>query len=109
MSAEGINTVSKQQAALGSQGQKFLASGQSLAMRLWQEEPEDTDKAAVSRDYETVGYVISGQAKLTVEGQTTQLSPGDSWVVPQGASHTYRILESFTAVEATHPPAREVR
>jgi hypothetical protein len=26
-------------------------------------------------------------------------------VVPKGSSHTYRILEPFTAVEATHPPA----
>jgi quercetin dioxygenase-like cupin family protein len=33
------------------------------------------------------------------------LEPGDSWVVPKGASHSYRILEPFTAVEATCPPA----
>jgi hypothetical protein len=26
-------------------------------------------------------------------------------VVPKGASHTYRVLEAFTAVEATAPPA----
>ncbi len=30
---------------------------------------------------------------------------GISWVVPQSPSHTYKILESFTAVEATAPPA----
>jgi hypothetical protein len=30
---------------------------------------------------------------------------GDSWVVPKGASHSYKILEPFTAVEATLPPA----
>ncbi len=34
------------------------------------------------------------------------LEPGDSWLVPKDASHTYKILETFTAVEATHPPAR---
>lgn len=33
------------------------------------------------------------------------LEPGNSWVVPKGANHTYKILEPFTAVEATHPPA----
>jgi hypothetical protein len=33
------------------------------------------------------------------------LEPGDSWVVPNGASHTYQILEPFTAVEATSPLA----
>jgi quercetin dioxygenase-like cupin family protein len=34
-----------------------------------------------------------------------RLEPGDSWVVPRGAAHTYKILEPFTAVEATSPPA----
>ena len=58
------------------------------------------------RDYETVGYVISGRAELDLEGQTVRLEPGDSWLVPAGARHTYRILEPFTAVEATAPPAQ---
>jgi mannose-6-phosphate isomerase-like protein (cupin superfamily) len=34
------------------------------------------------------------------------LAPGDSYLVPAGAEHTYRILETFTAVEATSPPAK---
>jgi quercetin dioxygenase-like cupin family protein len=33
------------------------------------------------------------------------LNPGDSWLVPRGAAHTYRILEPFTAVEVTCPPS----
>ena len=33
------------------------------------------------------------------------LEKGDSWTVPKGASHTYNIVETFTAVEATSPPA----
>jgi quercetin dioxygenase-like cupin family protein len=33
------------------------------------------------------------------------LAPGDSWVVPKGANHAYKVLEPFTAIEATHPPA----
>ena len=52
-----------------------------------------------------VGYVLSGRAELEIEGQTVRLEPGDSWVVPAEAEHTYRILEKFTAVEATAPPA----
>jgi quercetin dioxygenase-like cupin family protein len=43
---------------------------------------------------------------LTVEGQTIKLEPGDSWLVPEGAEHSYRVLEAFTAVEATAPPAQ---
>jgi mannose-6-phosphate isomerase-like protein (cupin superfamily) len=58
-----------------------------------------------ARDYETVGYVISGRAELHSEGQMVLLEPGNCWVVPRHALHTYKILEPFTAIEATHPPA----
>jgi quercetin dioxygenase-like cupin family protein len=62
-------------------------------------------KPASRRDYETVGYVIKGRAELHLEGQQVLLNEGDSWIVPKGAEHTYKILEPFTAVEATTPPA----
>ena len=52
-----------------------------------------------------MGFVISGKAELELEGQTVILSTGDSWVVPEGANHRYRVLEHFKAVEATSPPA----
>jgi quercetin dioxygenase-like cupin family protein len=85
-------------------GQKYLASGVHLAMRLWEEQPGEPRPAA-ARDYETVGYAIAGRAELHIEGQKVLLEAGDSWVVPRGATHSYRILEPFTAVEATSPPA----
>lgn len=89
----------------GDMGQKYLASGVNVAMRLWENEPPGEDKPLARRDYETVGYVISGRAELHVEGQMVLLEPGNSWTVPKGAEHSYRILEPFTAVEATTPPA----
>lgn len=89
----------------GPEGQKYLANGRSLSMRLWEREAPGESKTPVRRDYETVGYVISGQAELLIEGQAVLLHPGTSWVVPKGSEHSYRILEEFTAVEATTPPA----
>jgi quercetin dioxygenase-like cupin family protein len=86
-------------------GQVYLTSGKRVALRLWRDEPPRADKPAAKRDYETVGYVIAGRAELTLEGQTLRLEPGDAWLVPAGAAHAYRILEPFTAVEATAPPA----
>ncbi len=47
---------------------------------------------------------MSGRAELHIEGQMVLLEPGNSWVVPKGAKHSYTILETFTAVEATSPP-----
>lgn len=89
----------------GEQGQQYLVSGKRVSMRLWNEEAGVTSRPT-RREYETVGYVVSGRAELTLEGQTVQLEPGDSWLVPAGSTHSYRILESLQAVEATAPPAQ---
>ena len=100
-----VKKVSSEASLSGDGGQVYLTSGKRVSMRLWRNE-EPQSKSATRRDYETVGYVISGSAELTVEGQTLKLEPGDSWLVPAGAEHSYRILEDFTAVEATAPPAQ---
>jgi quercetin dioxygenase-like cupin family protein len=100
-----VTKVNSTYSPRGQQGQTYLASGKSIAMRLWRESPTGHDKTASKRDYETAGYVISGHAELEIEGQTVKLEPGDSWIVPKGAEHRYRILDEFTAVEATSPPA----
>ncbi len=102
-------TVKKVQASTspkGPQGQKYLASGKHLAMRLWASEQPGEPKPDTLRDYETVGFVLEGRARLHLEGQELLLEPGDCWVVPPHAAHHYEILEPFTAVEATSPPAR---
>lgn len=106
MADKSVTKVNAAHSPHGTMGQKYLASGIHLGMRLWEnEKPGDAGHVA-QRDYETVGYVIAGRAELHLEGQMVLLEPGDSWVVPKGASHTYKILESFTAVEATTPPAQ---
>ena len=113
MSDRQANVVTSASAATGPQGQKYLAAGESVALRLWEKQPapdsdgDDGGKGASQRDYETVGYVLKGRAELQLDDRVVELKPGDSWVVPKGAIHTYRVLEPFTAVEATHPPARE--
>jgi len=97
--------ISSKTASVGAQGEVSLAAGKRVALRLWSNEPPTDDKPSASRPYETVGFVISGRAQLKLEGETITLEPGDSWLVPAETEHTYRILETFTAVEATAPPA----
>ncbi|TNC72011.1 cupin domain-containing protein [Rubellimicrobium roseum] len=100
-----VTKVNSAHSPRGPEGEVYLASGKSLSMRLWTGEAP-TEGTPRRRDYETVGYAVAGRAELVTEGQTVRLEPGDSWVVPAGAEHSYRILESFTAVEATSPPAQ---
>lgn len=100
-----IKKVNSATSPKGEMGQKYLADGKSVSMRMWEKEEPGESKLEAARDYETVGYVVEGRAELHLEGQMILLEPGDSWLVPKGASHTYKILDAFTAVEATSPPA----
>jgi quercetin dioxygenase-like cupin family protein len=100
-----VTKVDSRHSPRGAMGQKYLAAGKRMGMRLWENEQPGESEAPTTREYETVGYVIAGRAELHIEGQMVLLEQGDSWVVPEGASHTYKILETFTAVEATSPPA----
>ncbi len=93
MSDSTITKVNSAHSPRGQHGEKYLASGQSVSMRLWENEQSGEAKEPVARESEVVGYVIARRAEL-------------HHVVPKGAAHTYKILESFTAVEATHPPAQ---
>lgn len=100
-----VKKVSSKASPRGEMDQSYLVSGKRVSLRLWRNE-KPQKKAPSRREYETVGYVLSGEAELVVEGQTLRLEPGDSWLIPAGAEHAYRILSEFTAVEATAPPAQ---
>lgn len=95
------------EAPQGQMGQKYLASGETIGLRMWVNEPPNEEKPLSARDYETVGYVLAGRAILHLQDQQVPLNAGDSWVVPQGTLHRYEIFEPFSAIEATSPPARQ--
>ena len=90
MGDSSVKKVTSATSPKGKMGQIYLASGKRVSMRLWRDEPPDAGKPPTVRDYETVGYVISGRAELTLEGQLLKLEPGDSWAVPAGARHSFR-------------------
>lgn len=100
-----VKKVTSEFSPRGEMGQKYLASGIHVSMRLWDSLPAAPPTPLTQREYEVVGYVIQGCAKLEIEGQSLWLETGDSWVVPKGSNHRYEILEPFTAIEATAPPA----
>jgi quercetin dioxygenase-like cupin family protein len=100
-----VKKIDSSASPCGPGGQKYLATGKHIGMRLWQKEHPGDIEPPHRRDYETLGYVIAGRAELHIEGQMILLNPGDSWLVPRGSEHAYRILEPFTAVEVTCPPS----
>ncbi len=106
MGDKSITKVSSDSAPRGAMGHKYLAAGIHVGLRLWDKEKPGNNAPETARDYETAGYVIEGRALLHLEGQMVALAPGDSWIVAKGSSHRYEIIETFTAVEATTPPAQ---
>ena len=105
MSEKNVDKVNVEQASRGQMRQRYLASSELVSMRLWDGEEPDEPKPEVAHPYETVGYILEGRAELHLEGVVIELKTGDSWTVPKGSTHTYRILETFTAIEATSPPS----
>lgn len=103
--SNSIEEIAKGQLTGSDSAKKILASGDNLGLRIWRNEEPTSDKDAHTSDYETVGYVLKGKAELHIEGEVTELNEGDSYLVPKNTEHTYKILETFSAVEATSPPA----
>lgn len=105
MKDTSVTKVTSEFSPHGPEGEKYLAAGVHVAMRMWENEKPADKKPVSKHSYEVVGYVLKGKAELHLEGQTLLLNAGDSWAVPKNASHTYKILETFSAIEATSPPA----
>src|SRR3984893_9200931 len=105
MPDKSITKVNSANAPKGRFGQKYLASGIRISMRLWESEQPAEAKLQTAQGHIPAGFVIEGKAELHIEGQLVLLEKGDSWVVPKGARHSYKVIETFTAVEATSPPA----
>lgn len=72
-----VKKVNSEHAPRGEMGQKYLADGKSVSIRVWDGEEPTDPKPEASRDYETVGYVLKGRAQLHLEGQVVSLEPGD--------------------------------
>lgn len=100
-----MSIKNKEKLPEGEDVKEILATGEDVAMRIWREEEPGTDKETHSSPYETVGYVLKGRAELHLDDEVIELTEGDSYLVPKEAKHTYKITETFSAVEATSPPA----
>jgi quercetin dioxygenase-like cupin family protein len=105
MADQSIKKVDSRYSPAGEMGQKYLVSGKRLSMRLWElEGGEEGERHA--RPYEIVGYVVEGRVEITVGDSTITCGEGDSYLVPDGAERSYRVLEDLVAVETTAPPAQ---
>src|SRR5262249_24938159 len=67
MGDTSVTKVQSKHSPRGAMGQRYLASGVHVGMRLWENEQPGEPKPSATRDYETVGYVLEGRAELHLE------------------------------------------
>ena len=91
-------------------GVEFLigATGERMMVALMTFK-EGQEVGAHAHPSEQAGYCVQGRFELTISGESTLIEPDDSYVIPAGASHSYRILEDALAVEVFSPPREDYR
>lgn len=52
---------------------------------------------------EQSGYLVKGHLRLTINGETFDVRPGDSWSIPMSVEHGAQTLEDSIAIEVFSP------
>jgi quercetin dioxygenase-like cupin family protein len=53
--------------------------------------------------HEQTGFLVAGRIRLTIGGQTYEVTPGDSWCIPANVEHNAEIVEPSHAIEVFAP------
>ncbi len=101
-----VTTVSAKQAVTGPHGEIGLAQGERIGMRMWRNEEPKRRQAHDPLGARDGGLRGERPRRIDRRRRDGDAGPRRFLLVPAGAEHTYRILETFTAVEATSPPAK---
>lgn len=56
-----------------------------------------------SHPHEQIGYLVSGNIRLTIGSEIHDVLPGDSWCIPGKVLHGAVIIEDSVAVEVFSP------
>ena len=68
--------------------------------------PEGGEGSPHSHPHVQSTYVQSGRFRFTIEGESFDIGPGDSFVIPSGATHGCVALEAGTLLD-TFTPRRD--
>jgi quercetin dioxygenase-like cupin family protein len=81
---------------------KTLSHGDSTLMTEFR-----LERAAVvplhDHPQEQTGYLVAGRLRLTVDDETRDVVPGDSWSIPGGVLHGAVALADTVAIEVFSP------
>lgn len=98
------HTVLSADATPGDRGERLLAAGEQVALRVWEHEPAGESSPEHANEYEYVAYVTDGLMRVRIGGdEPVEIGVGDSYVVPAGTTYAFEIVERATVVEAVSP------
>jgi len=85
-------------------GIRFTNLGGSGSMNafLWHT-PAGTHAPAHDHPEEQFGYILKGSFEVTIGAEKQVLSAGDSYFIPGGVSHRFRMIEDSVAVDIFSP------
>jgi quercetin dioxygenase-like cupin family protein len=91
-------------ATIGSRGERLLAHGDHVVLRVWDHEPAGEQAPEHANGYEYVAYVTAGALRVRIgEDEPGEVRAGDSFVVPADTPYAFEVLETATVVEAVSP------
>jgi quercetin dioxygenase-like cupin family protein len=56
---------------------------------------------------EQSGYVISGRYRITIDGATHEIGPGDAYSIPRGVEHAIEVVEPGDVIDVFSPPRKD--
>ncbi len=59
--------------------------------------------------HDQVGYIVSGEVVMIINGQETRCGPGDAYAIPGGVPHGARAISDSVLVDVFHPPREEYK
>ena len=62
-----------------------------------------------SHSHEQAGYVVSGRIRITVDGESRELGPGDSYSAASSVPHSAVALDKSVVVDTFFPPREDYR
>ena len=69
--------------------------------------PQSQPDPLHSHPHEQVSYVVEGEIIFVMEGQQTQLGPGDMFLIPSSVPHTIQLLTKHVRLIDCFTPIRE--
>ncbi len=62
-----------------------------------------------SHPHEQAGYVVSGKIRIIIDGESSDLGPGDSYYVLSNVPHSALTFEPSVVIDVFSPPREDYR